>query len=166
MTTPNTLRLLVRFQLRYQSNSKPRLTTVHTVDWEHRNWSLLGLHCITSWPLTLYFYCPYNFEVSLRNVPKDVRREIQSIESTKFLNQKYKDPSYPVAQMGRDLDSKHTRSWWSYKAATVLAGVLRPLVSPQDVHARDALSDTGVLPSAREQKGVFLIKTLSTMTHG
>ena len=33
-------------------------------------------------------------------------------------------------------------SWWSCRAATVLAGVLRPLVSTQDVHARDALSDT------------------------
>ena len=89
-------------------------------------------------------------------MPKDVRREIQSIESTKFLNQKYKDHSYPVAQMGRDWDSKHTRSWWSCKAATVSAGVLRPLVSPQDVHARDALSDTGCFTKRKGTEGGIL----------
>ena len=46
--------------------------------------------------------------------------------------------------------------WWNCKAATVLAGVLRPLVSTQDVHARDALSDTGCSTKRKGTQGGIL----------
>ena len=67
------------------------------------------------------------------------------------------EPFIPSCSDGNGLGHISTRvPWWSCKAATVLAGVLRPLASTQDVHARDALSDTGCSTKRKGTQGGIL----------
>ena len=85
MATPNTLRLPVRYQLWTWSNSKPRLITHSSYGWLRTPQLFVTRatlhHKLASDPFT---YRPNKYEGPYRYVPKGVRREVQSVESTKF----------------------------------------------------------------------------------